>query len=113
MNVADLFPRSAEFLSTRLLCRFHQSAVRDKILHSGETVNIMYLIEDDQAKDSSNAWDRAKTEIRVRVMDLCNKRQFMLQTQQQLVLVVQKREIKFYVLLDTNIRKPFGNSFSF
>jgi len=113
MGIADLLPGGAEFLSSRLFRGFHQSAVRDKILDPGETVNVMNLIEDDQTKDSSNTGDRAQTEIGIRVMNLRNKRQFMFKTQQQLVVVVQKRKIEFYVLLNTDIRKPFGNTFSF
>ena len=54
----------------------------------------MYLIEDDQTKDSSDAGNRAKTEIGIRIMDLRNKRQFMLQMQQQLIVVVKERKIK-------------------
>jgi hypothetical protein len=49
MGIADLFPRRAEFLSGRLFSGFHQSAVREKILNPGETIDIMYLVKNYQA----------------------------------------------------------------
>ncbi len=55
MSIANLLSRGAYDLACRFLCTFDESAVRDKILHSGEPVDIMNLIENNKTEDPSNA----------------------------------------------------------
>ena len=77
VGVADLFSRGANDLACRFLCTFDESAVGDEVLYSGKPVNVVDLIENSEAEDSSDARNGTEAKIRIGVMDFCDKREFM------------------------------------
>jgi len=53
-------------------------------------VDIVNLIENDQAEDSSDTGDGSETEIRIGIMSLGDQGDFVFQMGEELIVVVQK-----------------------
>jgi hypothetical protein len=97
MSITDLLAGGADYFPSRLLGGFHQSAVGDEILHAGEAADIMYLIEDGKAEYPSDAWNRAKAEIRIGIMHFSNKREFVFEMVKEFIVVLDEGDVEFYV----------------
>ena len=60
MNVADLFAGEPIVFPGRLATALHQAAIGDKLLHTGETRDVVNLVENGQGQDLADAGDRAE-----------------------------------------------------
>src|SRR5688572_21047746 len=60
MNVANLFAGEAIVLPSRLATALDETTVGDKLLHTGETRDVMDLVENSQGQDLTDAGDRAE-----------------------------------------------------
>lgn len=57
MGIADLLARGSHDLAGRFLGAFDQSAVRNEILNARKSPDVMYFVEDGEAKYPSDARD--------------------------------------------------------
>ncbi len=55
MDVADLGSSGTEFLTRRGVFALHESRVGEKVLDSGETMDVVDLVEDGQCEDLADA----------------------------------------------------------
>ena len=77
-----------------------------------EAVDIVNLIEDDEAEDSSDAWDGSETEVGIGVMSFCDEGDLVFETGKELIVVVEEIEVKFDTFSDTFIGESFSHSHS-
>ena len=77
MSVADLLPRGAQYLACGFFGTFDEPAVRDEVLDPFKPGDIVDLIKNGKAKDSTDTRNRTQAEIGIGVMDLRNNREFL------------------------------------
>jgi hypothetical protein len=106
MGIADLLSGGAHDLSCRFLRALYESAVGGKVLYPGKTVDIMDLIEDDQAQDSSNPWNGSDAEIGIGIIDLGDKGYLMFDAMKQFIVVIYETQVELDAFLYAYIRKP-------
>ena len=70
MHIADLFPGTAQPFSCWFFCRFDETTIGDEILDTGEPVDIVYLIKNDKAEDSSDTRYGLDAEVWICIMSL-------------------------------------------
>lgn len=72
-----------------------------------EAVDIVDLVEDDQAEDSSDTWDGSEAEVGIGVMSFGDEGDLVFQAGEELVIRVQEVEVKFNTFFDAFIRESF------
>src|SRR3990172_5045169 len=72
----------------------------------------MYFIENNQAEDSAYTWDRAQTEIGIRIMLFGYQGYLMLNPVQQLIILINEGQIKLYSLLYAYVGKALCHTFT-
>jgi len=112
MSITDLLARGAYNFACRFLCTFYEPAVGYEVLDSGETMNIVDFIEDNEAEDSADAGNRPEAEVDVSFMHLGNKGYLMFNAMEQLIVVVYQSKIKFNTFLYTRVGKPLSDTYT-
>lgn len=88
MGVTDLFTTGTVFFAVGFFDAFNQAAVGDEILDRGEAADIMDLIEDDEAEDSSDTGDGTEAEVGIGVMSFGDEGDLVFETGKELVIIV-------------------------
>ncbi len=73
----------------------------------GEAVDIVDLVEDDEAEDSSDAWDGSEAEVGIGVMGFGDEGDLVFEARKELVVIIQEVEVKFNTLSDAFIQEFF------
>jgi hypothetical protein len=78
----------------------------------GEALDGFNFIEEDQGEDSSDSRDGSDAEVGIWIMSFGDQGDFMFQTGKELIIIVQKFEVKFNVLSDAFIGESFSHPLS-
>jgi hypothetical protein len=112
MDISDLSAGTSHFLPGRFLGRLDKPAVGSEVLHFGESLDVVYLVEDGKTEDTPNSGDGANPEVRVDVMLFGESGYFLFELRKDRVIEIEKVQIELYAFLDAFIRKELRNSLS-
>lgn len=108
LGVADLRPRGPLTLPRRCFRALDQAARGDELLDSWETVAVMNLVEQYQTQELANTWYRAQPIEGVGLVLVGGVDNVELQVAEQVVVVIDQREVDCDALLHGRIGKAFG-----
>src|SRR6185369_4163767 len=111
MDVADLFAGSPQAFPARFFGAFHQATVGDEILHAGKPRNVLNLIENDQRQNLSDPWHGLEPRKRLHIVRFGTAREIQFHFAQQVVVVINERNVDLYRLVDTGIGEMLGDAF--
>ena len=110
-RVTNLASRGAVAFTGGFFCTFDQAAIGDKILHPPETLDVMNLVEQDEAQDfpiPGTVWSKYRVwaSCCLAALTICSSSI----AQQVIVSSPNQGEIHFHALLDCWIGEPLGDA---
>src|SRR5467141_4486789 len=110
MGVADFVARGTGAFASRFSCTLDETTVGGKILPPWEALDIMHFVEQHEAEDLADTWDRLQQIQRVGVMVLGGFDDAEFDVAKQSIVVADESEINFNTFLDRRISKTLGDS---
>lgn len=110
VNIADLFAGEPIVFPSRLATALHQATIGDKLLHTGETRDVMNLIKNRQGQDLADAWDRAEQVEGVVILLFGLARDEELELVEQPVIEIDQGQVGSDTGLDGGIGEAFSHT---
>ena len=110
MSVPDLCARGPQAFATRCLRTCAQATVRSKVLHAGETFDLVDCVEQHEAEDLANARHGLQQVQGMSVMGFgrLDDREFYVA--QQLIVLRDQCQVDLDGLLDSRVGKALGDT---
>jgi len=110
VGVTDLGTRGAVSCACGFIRAFDQAAIGDKILHPWETLDVMNLVEQNEAQDFSDPGHDLEQVQGLGIVLLCRFDNVSFHIAEEMVVVPDQREVDFHALLDGRIGKALGDA---
>ena len=110
IRMADLGPCYPVAFARRCFGTRDEAAIGDDILHAGETLDGVDLIEQDEAQDVPDSGHRLEQIQDVGVVLLRRVDDVLLEIAEQRVIAPKQRQVHFHALLHGGISEPLGDT---
>ena len=112
VHVPDLRASGAKPLPGRCVVALHQSAVREEVLHSRESTDVVDLVEDRQCQDLPDAGHRLQTVIGLGVVLSSSSLEVVLHILDDHVVLFDECEVHLHALARIAFTEGLGDSFA-
>jgi hypothetical protein len=109
IGIAPLGPCCPVAFASRFFGTLDEAAIGDEILPAGETLDVVDLIQQDEAQDFPDAGHRLEPIQGIGVVLLRRFDNVQLEIVEQRVLVPNQRQVHFRALLPGGSREPLGD----